>query len=89
MVMPAAKLIMSPDDAVAIACLSVQVAPGQVPPASLSLFTVNVAPGVGVGVGVDGGVAVGVGVGVGVADGVGVGVAVGVGVGGGVSGTIA
>src|SRR2546423_12701296 len=41
--MPAAKLIVSPDVATEIACRSVQLAPGQVPPASAALFTVSVA----------------------------------------------
>src|SRR5437762_3866617 len=40
---PAEKLIVSPLAAVAIACRSVQLAPGQVPPASAALFTISVA----------------------------------------------
>lgn len=42
-VMSGAKLIVSEFDAVAMACRRVQVAPGQLPPASAALFTVIVA----------------------------------------------
>src|SRR5437763_5493150 len=44
-VRPAAKLIVSLEAAAAMACRSVQPAPGHVPPASAVLFTVMVAAG--------------------------------------------